>query len=636
MSLRIVLVDRSGEVSTRYTPLAIMSLKAALEADTALRTEVSAGLLSYRSDSTLVDMLCQIVAEQPDVVGFSCQGWNYNQFSALLPPLRQLCPRAAVVFGGNHVTNRGRILLQRHPEIDFVVNGEGEETFCDLVRFFVHRSKSLDGVSGITYRTESGIQTTEPRPRVRSLADIPSAYLNENIDLNGYDIALLETNRGCPYRCSFCYWGAAIGQKLANSGVDRVRAELNRIGQAGIPVVFLCDANFGILERDKEIAEMIVATFARHGAPETVQVNWAKNHASRVGEILRILRAGRVRTNVFLALQTMSIEALRLANRDELGRKEMAELASALVQEDQDVGCELIFGLPGETLEGFKQSYDAVYQTFPKILLHPLWILPNTAYEEQRGALGLISFRADPDSDYEGVLQHKTLPAADNRSGLALLLAEEILIASGLAPSVFRILTGLGVVRPSEALASFERFLDACPLALARSLSGAFRRIRQLTYFARSLRSQVRFSVYSAPRECVALLQAFLDFLDVPGAMSGLCLEAVRYDCALLPRSDLAGDVIVESEHHFGLDVHQLLRSLVRQDQATTSLVEAAFRTTMVMRHRSGFSGFRDEAIDIASRWAGTIVSIERREPNLEFVSAALEYLQAGHEMIAK
>ena len=463
--VRVSLVNLSGESTVRYTPLAAMYLRASLQSDAGLADRLRVTVHSFLAGASVACMADRIASASPDLLGFSCQGWNIAVYRQLLPTLRQLLPDAVIVLGGNHVSHQGIRWLTQLREVDIVVNGEGEQTICDLARWLLDSTPTLGEIAGITYRREGRPITTPPRLRAASLDEVVSPYLAACDELTTADVALWETNRGCPYHCSFCYWGGAVGQKLSRANLDRLRGELHAIATAEVPAVFLCDANFGILPRDVEIAEMVVDARQRFGAPQILHVNWAKNHARRVGEILDVLAHGDVHTNVYLALQTLSRPALALAGRDERGRPEMMQLARGILDRGGEVGAELIFGLPGETLKDFRAAYDELFLQFPSLLLHPLWILPNTTYDADRAAFGLVTLRPDPTVDYEGVLQHSTLSRDDNLAGLRLLLADEILVGTGYARTTMRGLSrwaGLAPPRSSTLSPS------SCPAAPAR------------------------------------------------------------------------------------------------------------------------------------------------------------------------
>jgi radical SAM C-methyltransferase len=355
---------------------------------------------------------------------------------------------------------------------------------------------------------------------------------------------------------------------------------------------------------------MVVDTRRRLGAPTTLHVNWAKNHASRVGEILDILRDGGVQTNVYLALQTLSRPALRLAGRDERGRPEMMKLGQEILRRGGKVGVELIFGLPGETLKEFRSAYDELFLKFPSLLLHPLWILPNTTYDADREALGLVTVRPDPFVDYEGVLFHHALSRQDNQAGLRLLLADEILVGSGYARTTVRGLARWADMAPTEVLDAFAGFVAARQDVLSRQLGLAFAEIDAECYFHRRLRSTVRSALFADRESARGLLHAFVDAYACSPAVRSACRELACYDTALLPRADLQGTGEADETVSAAFDTHAAGLALLSAGEAAVSPPRSQ-PVRLVIRHRVGFAHHRADAIDFSARWLGRVVHVD-------------------------
>jgi hypothetical protein len=608
--LRISLVDLSGETNIRYTPLAIMCIKAGIESTIDLRCQTTVRLHAFLQSHTVAEMAAAIIKARPHVIGFSCQGWNMRQLGMLFGTVRQYLPNALIIIGGNHATNQTRF-LEAFSAIDIIVNGEGEFTFCDILRWVIDESVEPSKISGISFRNNGQIVTTPARHVTREMEQLPSPYLAGDLGLEDYDVALLETNRGCPYHCGFCYWGGRVGQKLARSGLDRVREEIETIGRAGIETIFLCDANFGILEQDLEIARIVVDTKRAFGAPREFNVNWAKNHAPRVGEIIRILMAGEIHTAINIPLQTWSKRALAASDRTEMGREAMIAEALSLIKEGNEIYCELIFGMPGESLQEFKINYDILFSMFPVLRIHPLWILPNTTYDKKRVEFGIRTISPDLASDYEAVFEHNDLTSDDMRDGLALLLAHSNLNLLGIARNSLRAYVQLTNASASVTLIQFERFLRDDPSRLGRDLYGLYLQIRRACYFERGLRDVERRLLYRSADESISLLRNFFESLPMPADVLSVCCELVRYDVAMLPRGDLDGNGFVESKFEFAFD--PILASRFLQSNEGISLLqkERMNRTLVTVRHKAGLSKLNGSNCDLTGSWNGRVISRE-------------------------
>lgn len=609
--MNVSLIDINGEVSTSYIPLALMYLQSAVEADESLRHSVSVTIHAFPNNVTIPQILDVLVAHSPNVVGFSCQGWNFRKALKAAYSLKQILPGAYIVAGGNHVSNRGAELLPAHPQLDLIVNGEGEATFCDLLKSRLDSSLRLEEIPGVSFRSAGEIVTTAARPRAKSLDALASPYAGKPIEfLASHDVALLETNRGCPYHCSFCYWGGAVGSKLSQSETAWVRSQLEAIARARIKSVFLCDANFGILEKDKEIARMLVEVKREYGYPQTFHVNWAKNHAFRIEEIVRILRAGGIHSNVFVALQTLHHDALRIAGRQERGRAEMFELGKRMVEEGQEIGCELIFGLPGERLSDFLENYDRLFLEFPNLLLHPLWILPNTKYHEKRKELGIITIQSEGDTDYEGIFEHATLSRDENRQGLAMLLSEEILIGTGAGKNWARALAHFAGIRPSAILLDLERFLAAKEERLDEELCELYSAIRAACYFDRDLRGRVRMLISRNADASLTMLRRFMASFAIEPGLAEILDWILALDCALLPRADLTTGGFHFTELAFPFDASAFALGVVKSDKIGLERLVASGPTVIRIRHQGGFADHRKEAIDLSGVWNGKIAGV--------------------------
>jgi radical SAM superfamily enzyme YgiQ (UPF0313 family) len=236
-----------------------------------------------------------------------------------------------------------------------VVNGEGEFTFRDLL-YAVLDGQSYAGIDDISFRNSDGeLVTTPARNRIADPDEIPSPILTGAVPLLDsagafrYDVALLETNRGCPYHCAFCFWGGAVGQRVRAFSRDRLRQEVETLAQAGAETIVLCDANFGMFPHDLEFIEDVIDIKERHGFPMALETSWAKNKNAMFYKIVRLMRQAGLQSSFTLALQTLDPETLSNMNRRNMKINQWRELAEWLAAEGLDAYAELIWGAPGET-----------------------------------------------------------------------------------------------------------------------------------------------------------------------------------------------------------------------------------------------------------------------------------------------
>src|SRR5205085_11837312 len=144
---------------------------------------------------------------------------------------------------------------------------------------FDRRQWLFSDVVGITYRGVDSIIHTEDRPRILDLDRLRSPYLDgwfSSEHAMTWVAAIVETNRGCPYGCTFCDWGSATLSKIRKFDLDRLTAEMEWAAERGIQAWAVADANFGIMSRDVEVASRIVEIRERTGVPSFFGFNVAK------------------------------------------------------------------------------------------------------------------------------------------------------------------------------------------------------------------------------------------------------------------------------------------------------------------------------------------------------------------------
>lgn len=422
--LGVVLVQQGvWDMPLESMPLASGYLKAVVLQDPELRRRVSVEICNFRGGVTHGEMANRLFGgEIPDVLAFSVFGWNQRAFGALAATFKQLNPDGWVVFGGTHVSGQADRVFRLVPEVDVVVNGEGELTFPELIRAKLHgaRVDDLEPVLGISWRRPGGeVVTTEDRPRIEDLDTIPSPFLTGAIELTDaagnfrYDVALIETNRGCPYKCSFCYWGGAVGQRVRAFSRARLRAELELFAKLGVHTVVACDANFGMLPIDVELVDDLIDIKREHGFPKAFESSWAKNKSKVFYDIVRRMKEAGLRSSFTLALQSLNSDALNAMRRRNMKVNDWRDLVEWLNQEGMDCYAELIWGAPGETVASFLEGYDELARHVSRIAVYPIMLLPNTEYASNKELHGIVALRGDHD-DFEYVLAHRTMSFADN------------------------------------------------------------------------------------------------------------------------------------------------------------------------------------------------------------------------------
>ena len=292
--------------------------------------------------------------ENPFLVGFSTYVWNFEYNKSFAKKLKDKFPNCIIVFGGHHVAP-GSELMEQSDYIDVLVHGEGEEVFEQLLLSFLADS-NCSSIPNISYRLNGSVINTKYRPI--NGHDYPSPYEegcfdslikeNENLDF----IAMLETNRGCPYGCAYCDWGS-LSSNIRKFPMKRIRKDIDWFREHRIDGVGGADSNFGIFERDSDIIDWLVDSKVESGYPNKFQVSYAKNSTLRIFEMTKKLNEHNMSKGVTLSFQTMSQTVADNVSRTNIDIDFFTDLMRLYNEANIATYTELILGLPGETFESF-------------------------------------------------------------------------------------------------------------------------------------------------------------------------------------------------------------------------------------------------------------------------------------------
>jgi radical SAM superfamily enzyme YgiQ (UPF0313 family) len=310
--------------------------------------------------------------KNPVVVGLPCYVWNTQASLELARAIRARHPNCLIVVGGASIPKRDasiKTFLADNPYIDVLVRGDGEVIFADILEALIDK-RDLADVGGIAIADPDkpgGILISPPKPWIKDLDIIPSPFLDGIfdglMDLHHDRVTgvVLESNRGCPYSCTFCDWGSADLHKIKTFDLQRVKDEIDWVGKNAIPYIFLADANFGILyERDLDLADHIAKTCERYGFPKFLGINWAKNSNNHVVEIAERLLSGGVNAGVTLAAQSFHDPTLEAINRRNMKQEDINKMRKLFHSKGIVTYTDLIVGLPEETLESFLGGLEMV------------------------------------------------------------------------------------------------------------------------------------------------------------------------------------------------------------------------------------------------------------------------------------
>jgi putative methyltransferase len=339
-----------------------------------ISTNWKLGNIIFERD-TVENYLDQI--HDPDIFAFSTYVWNWEITKKLALAIKQKYPNCTIVMGGPQVPYKQSWLKENSDICDIIVTYAGEKTFAEILRGNL---------------THPGIMTIDNYVTPRSdkeLNDIPSPYLSGLMDSlmkpgKQYS-AIIETNRGCPYACTFCDQEALYYNKISQFEYNRVIAEINWVVDHNIDFLYFADSNLGIFDRDVEFIKYIAHCKKITGYPRNIDYATAKQQPKRIVELGRILNQdAKIKRGVTIALQSMNPKTLQAIKRINIANNKLEEIVNAYNTEGVDNYCELIIGLPEETVESWINGIGKILElgSDHALTVHPLSVVPNTPFSD--------------------------------------------------------------------------------------------------------------------------------------------------------------------------------------------------------------------------------------------------------------
>jgi len=323
-------------------------------------------VVSYLGDAALID---HIVDRRPAAVGFTVFNWNVHRCLYFAAQLKHAYG-PLIFFGGPEVTADNDLV--KRPVVDVCIYGEGEAAFCQLVQG--HPCGSGTGPPA------GDLFTARPSP-----------YLHGWLEPQIENIVLLETQRGCPHRCGYCYYNKSR-KGLAVADRALVREAVRWAWDQGVKEIYLLDP---CLNTRPDLNDLLADIAAINHDRRLSLISEIR--AESIGADLADRFAAAGFTWFEIGLQTTTAAALRLMRRP-TDLKAFLNGTALLRQRGIATGIDLIVGLPGDTLTGFDRTLDFVAgnRLGDDVQVFPLSILPGTDFRRKRAALGLIHEPAPP------------------------------------------------------------------------------------------------------------------------------------------------------------------------------------------------------------------------------------------------
>jgi radical SAM superfamily enzyme YgiQ (UPF0313 family) len=307
-----------------------------------------------------MNTLSTFLEEQFDYICVSMYAWNMMYINLLFDEIRSLQKNTKIICGGYEV-NSSTIhhITKKYPFVNQFIIGYAEEGLFQAI-------SEKDTSKVLSYEVNN--------------EDIPAIYKNEIIRLTKDSIVRLETKRGCPGKCTFCSYKNNDHKNLTCHNFDKVKKELKYLNNLGVSKVNIIDAIFTILNY-KEILAFLVEIDFKPIVSLQMKFELFHNELSRNQDLLKILN----QLNVELEFGLQSINKVVLENVERRNNlDEISDTIHLLNENDIKYEVSIIRGLPGETVDSFKQLIEFLKDIkCQNYTVFPLTLLTNTKLHAQ-------------------------------------------------------------------------------------------------------------------------------------------------------------------------------------------------------------------------------------------------------------
>lgn len=424
-----ILLSTIASITEPYIQLGIHNIKAYIDSNLPLRKKVQVKInvakpiprrfLSKEQDAFDLDksvankLINYLLKEKADVVGFSCFVWNVEVLLYVAQKIKKLRPKTIIVFGGPEVSHRAYELTKKKNYIDFIIKNDGEESFYELIVCLLNNVDPTN-VKGLCYKSRNN--EIIDNPNIPSHLDkFPSPYTTNLIDLTNKDTqAIIETMRGCPYRCAYCSYYLA-NPKINLFPIRKVYKEIKYVLKNRTQKIAITDDNFNLNEvRAKKILRVII----KHNKGTKYIMAFLNAYVLKMSEeFVDLLKKADIYGSI--GVQTHNKKTLSNIKR----YSEFNTLESNLLllkQRGVRFNLSFIVGLPGDSYEDMKMSVDWAYSFSPQyIVMQELQLYHGTGLYKNAKQLG-IRFRHNP--PYK-IIDSKTFTKKDIKKSMKLAYA---------------------------------------------------------------------------------------------------------------------------------------------------------------------------------------------------------------------
>ena len=329
----------------------------------------------------------------PDILGLSNYVWGKNVSYEMLDMMSEIDPHVLNVWGGPNFPldfPSQEKFMKKYPKVDIYVPIDGEVGFANIVEQALKAnskkeikqkvlSKPIDGC--VSRGTDGKLQYTIPVIRIKKLDEIPSPYTTGILDkfFDGKLTPMMQTNRGCPFHCTFCADGKDEVNQVNSFSTERVKEELDYIVKykhENTRNLIFSDLNFGMYPRDQETAKYLYDMQLKHNYPDFLYLSTGKNQKEKVIKAIELLKDTMP---LWMSVQSLDKDVLKSVRRDNISVDHMLALYPAIKKAGLQTRAEVILGLPGETHEKHMTTLRELIRTgMDEIQVHTCMMLDGS------------------------------------------------------------------------------------------------------------------------------------------------------------------------------------------------------------------------------------------------------------------
>lgn len=305
-------------------------------------------------NNQLLNIIKDIFEKKPDLIIFSTYIWNKEYVFDIVRELKKILPDVKIALGGPEVSYEWDKTMKEISEIDYILVGEGEKVLLNFL------TQDLESVKGVVYRENENLKYNGNEPLIENLDIIPFPYDDEELE-DRTKIFYYESSRGCPFNCSYCM--SSIDKSVRYYSIERTKEDLKRFIDSPIRLLKFVDRTFN-LSKEKYMAiwKFLLENY-REGITFHFEIN-ANIFDDETLDFLENIPKGYFQFEI--GVQTIDPEAMKSIGR--VNNLEKLAHNVRRISRNIHLHLDLIAGLPYETYEKFRHSFNYVHDLRPEMI----------------------------------------------------------------------------------------------------------------------------------------------------------------------------------------------------------------------------------------------------------------------------